>query len=632
MFLNTIITDTVYGKTKTRDVKHRLFINNKKQYANDHRTGTAQIENLENYFRQKVQAERLRLNQENGLATKSIQHFSRPVELPFTRNQRSSTTILFGGLTRKHDKLLQGTLEGLGYRCEVLPTPDVSAFQLGKEYGNKGQCNPVYFTVGSLLQYLQGLRENGLSIAEILNNYVFFTAGSCGPCRFGMYESEYRLALRNAGFDGFRILLFQQSGGLNQSASEVGLQMNLEFFLSLINATIIGDLINVACYMIRPYEVNPGETNRVLGEVLNYLYEVMKQKCYFRLTGMHGYLLKRLHMADRIEYFEKFIDQLLGSYYVNALQKAKQRLDTIEIDRTRVKPIVKITGEFWAQITEGDGNYNMFSFLEREGAQSLVEPIATWLGYLIHHAKQKTIDRKGLVKGQNPPKWWEIIKRLAISKTYFRKVLMLTLAEIILKREYNRLRDALGIKGCGIADLDELQQIAHPYYNSRAAGGEGHLEVAKNIYYQNKDLCHMVLSLKPFGCMPSTQSDGVQAAVINHYKDMIFLPVETSGEGEINVHSRVQMALGDAKTKADEEFLKVLNETGLTIEKVKLYVEKHPELKRPMYPVPHYKGTIGVAANLVRHVAERMSTSLVQVNNDIHDMQFDDLQVLNNIL
>jgi hypothetical protein len=92
------------------------------------------------------------------------------------------------------------------------------------------------------------------------------------------------------------------------------------------------------------------------------------------------------------------------------------------------------------------------------------------------------------------------------------------------------------------------------------------------------------------------------------------------------------MALGDAKTKAEEEFLKVLNETGLTIEKVKVYVEKHPELKRPMYPVPHYKGTVGVAANLVRHVAERMSTSLVQVNNDIHDMQFDDLQVLNNIL
>ena len=60
----------------------------------------------------------------------------------------------------------------------------------------------------------------------------------------------------------------------------------------------------------------------------------------------------------------------------------------------------------------------------------------------------------------------------------------------------------------------------------------------------------MVLALKPFGCMPSSQSDGVQSAVINKFKDMIFLPIETSGEGEVNAHSRVQMALGEAKVKA----------------------------------------------------------------------------------
>jgi predicted nucleotide-binding protein (sugar kinase/HSP70/actin superfamily) len=259
----------------------------------------------------------------------------------------------------------------------------------------------------------------------------------------------------------------------------------------------------------------------------------------------------------------------------------------------------------------------MFRFLELEGAQLLVEPIATWVSYLIHQAKQKTIDRKGLIKEENTPRWWEIMKRLRISKAYFRKLVLLSLAEKILKREYNRLRGALGLMGYGITDQHELQQIAHPYYNSRVTGGEGHLEVAKNIYYQNKDLCHMVLSLKPFGCMPSTQSDAVQATVINHYKDMIYLPIETSGEGEINAHSRVQMALADAKIKAEEEFQEVLSETGLTIEKVKIYVERHPELKRPMYTVPHYNGTIGVAANFVRHVADLMRTERVMIKQGI---------------
>jgi predicted nucleotide-binding protein (sugar kinase/HSP70/actin superfamily) len=102
---------------------------------------------------------------------------------------------------------------------------------LGKEYGNNGQCNPTYFTVGNLVQFLQGLETEGKTRQEIIDNYIFLTAGACGPCRFGMYEAEYRLALRNSGFDGFRVLLFQQSGGLNQAEAKAGLEMNLDFFL-----------------------------------------------------------------------------------------------------------------------------------------------------------------------------------------------------------------------------------------------------------------------------------------------------------------------------------------------------------------------------------------------------------------
>ncbi|MCA9661959.1 MAG: 2-hydroxyglutaryl-CoA dehydratase, partial [Myxococcales bacterium] len=89
----------------------------------------------------------------------------------------------------------------------------------------------TYFTVGNLVQYLQHLRDDrGMSVDEIIDSHIFLTAGACGPCRFGMYEAEYRLALRNAGFDGFRVMLFQQKGGLSQSEVEAGLKMDLDFF------------------------------------------------------------------------------------------------------------------------------------------------------------------------------------------------------------------------------------------------------------------------------------------------------------------------------------------------------------------------------------------------------------------
>src|SRR5438552_16462172 len=112
----------------------------------------------------------------------------------------------------------------------------------------------------------------------------------------------------------------------------------------------------------------------------------------------------------------------------------------------------------------------------------------------------------------------------------------------------------------------ELSRRAHPFYHQLARGGEGYMEVGKNVYYSVNHLCHMVLALKPFGCMPSAQSDGVQSAVINRFRDMIFLPIETSGEGEVNAHSRVQMALGEAKAKAKLEFEAALKSNGKRLE------------------------------------------------------------------
>ena len=195
----------------------------------------------------------------------------------------------------------------------------------------------------------------------------------------------------------------------------------------------------------------------------------------------------------------------------------------------------------------------MFKFLEKEGAQVLVEPIGTWIMYMIHQAKQQIRDERGLdLVQKNVPKW-NLKEIFGSHLNTQQRLAKLTVAEAIFKREYHRLIDALGGIAHHLTDQYELQRLGHPFYNSRAGGGEGHLEVAKNIYYSNKDLAHMVLSLKPFGCMPSTQSDGAQSAVVSTYKDMIFIPVETSGEGDVNAHSRVQMALGEAKVRAKNE-------------------------------------------------------------------------------
>jgi hypothetical protein len=93
---------------------------------------------------------------------------------------------------------------------------------------------------------------------------------------------------------------------------------------------------------------------------------------------------------------------------------------------------------------------------------------------------------------------------------------------------------------------------------------------------------------------------------MSHFKDMIFLPIETSGEGEVNAHSRVQMALGEAKAKAKAEFRQALESTGKRLEDIQAFVAEHPQLRRPFYNVPHRPGVTGTAASFVLHVSDLM--------------------------
>jgi predicted nucleotide-binding protein (sugar kinase/HSP70/actin superfamily) len=360
-------------------------------------------------------------------------------------------------------------------------------------------------------------------------------------------------------------------------------------------------------YQVRPFEVRKGETDTVFQESVKLMTDTLRDRKRWHImtdspAWMRPSLEKHSKVASVLCTLGKIGHNVYGKEYVDALHTCRDRINAIEVDRLRVKPVIKITGEFWAQTTEGDGNFNMFAFLEREGAQVLIEPIATWIAYMMHVASEGARARKDAEAPYKNPHWYELKKRLANELNTFKKTGGLSAGSLLWTYFYHRTIKHLGGITHHLIPQKELAALAHPYYHQLARGGEGHMEVGKNIYYTVNHLCHMVLALKPFGCMPSTQSDGVQSRVVNQYKDMIFLPIETSGEGEVNAHSRVQMALAEAKAKARAEFEGVLAETGRSLDDLRGYVADHPELRRALYKVPHRPGLAGTAAQFAWHV------------------------------
>jgi predicted nucleotide-binding protein (sugar kinase/HSP70/actin superfamily) len=491
--------------------------------------------------------------------------------LGFTKSERAKVTLLVGGLTMAHDYLVEGALSGIGYNVLAMDCPDNDALRVGKEFGNRAQCNPTYFTVGNLVKFLIHLRdEKGMSSQEIIEKFVFLTAGACGPCRFGMYVTEYRKALRDAGFDGFRVMLFQQQGGLSQATGEEsGLELNPTFFVSLVKALLTGDVLNALGYRIRPYELEAGATDAALTKA--------KQLCYQALREKKSVLF--------------------------ALRRARRLLSEVAVDRTKVKPRVAVIGEFWAMTTEGDGNYQLQRFLEKEGAEVDIQIVTAWLLYNIWEVSWDT-DNRAVLRAEDGGRFG---LKGAGEYGVLKRRLGLWVAERALRSTFGLFAWAGGLHDFHLANMQDVADVAMPYYNNDLRGGEGHMEVGKLILNVVKQKATMTLSVKPFGCMPSSGvSDGVQSLITEHFPGTIFCAVETSGDGAVNFYSRVQMYLFKARQAAEADVEKALTATGLTLDDVRSYLTERPALARSLHRAPHAAAC--TSADLVHEVAQLRST------------------------
>jgi predicted nucleotide-binding protein (sugar kinase/HSP70/actin superfamily) len=515
-----------------------------------------------------LEAELARFEEEEraklGLKVNNDHWVDQMVNPQFTKSQRATTTLLVSGLTQAHDYLVKAALSGIGYKVEVIDCPDNDALRYGKEFGNRGQCNPTYFTVGNLVKFLtERGRDEGLSQKEVVDKYVFLTAGACGPCRFGMYATEYRKALRDAGFDGFRVVLFQQKGGLKQATGEeAGLEMNPKFFMGLLKAIVAGDVINGMGYRMRPFEVEPGATDRAIEHTKKLVHDALVE----------------------------------GRSVLMALLKGKREFAKIACDWTRPAPRVSIIGEFWAMTTEGDGNYQLQRFLEQEGAECDIQFVTNWILFMLWEGRYDTKLRAEL-RGVDEAR--KSLKNVSIGK----KLAGLFVADLAIRAAFHTFGACIGYRGYKLPDMDVIAETAHKYYDNNVRGGEGHMEVGKFILNVLHNKAHMTLSVKPFGCMPSSGvSDGVQSLITGMYPQSIFCAIETSGDGKVNVQSRVQMFLFKARLAAQKEYAELLEKVGVTAEQVADFMKTHPRWSSPLHRAPH--AAAGTAADRLAEVAE----------------------------
>lgn len=250
--------------------------------------------------------------------------------------------------------------------------------------------------------------------------------------------------------------------------------------------------------------------------------------------------------------------------------------------------------------TEGDGNYHLQEFIEQEGGEVDIQIVTNWLLYNIWEIRFDTQQRAMLRGTDGTNRGLKDLGELGV----WRRDLTLRAADRAVRAAFFAYSKALGLHGYPLANMHQIAELAAPYYNNDLRGGEGHMEVGKVILNAVNKKSTMTLSVKPFGCMPSSGvSDGVQSFIVEKYPGTIFCAVETSGDGAVNFQSRVQMYLSKAKQSAREELDRALQQHNLTLQSAREYLGAHPTMLSPLYRAPHHARTR--VADLVHAIGQR---------------------------
>lgn len=271
---------------------------------------------------------------------------------------------------------------------------------------------------------------------------------------------------------------------------------------ALLVAVVAADLVVQVAHAVRPYTVDPESVDEMVREAVADLALALERR----------------------------------SPPEHALSSLRDRARAVRSDGTRILPRVLLVGEPWTTLADGDPSYDLARRLAVFGAEVIAPTAADWLRFRLWEERRLEPEREGV----------------------------LALADATLAAIWERLAAAAGCDA-PLAVPADLAALAAPHYDPRVRGGSAHLEVGRALQAARDRTAHLVLSLKPFGCLPSSSlSDGVLSVLLRRPGAPRFLAIETTGDGDATAESRVEMALHAATLAASAELDAACADAGMT--------------------------------------------------------------------
>ena len=404
----------------------------------------------------------------------------------FTREMKKEYTILVPDMLPIHFEIMKYVFLNEGYKMELLTTARPEIKQLGLRYVHNDTCYPALLVIGQFIDAL----ESGKYDVDKTALLIMQTGGGC---RASNYIHLLRKALIKAGYDKVPVISFNLSGVELNS----GFKLTIPVIRRCIAGVIYGDLIMLLSNQTKAYEINKGDTEKLISKWVMDITEQFKKS--------KGFTIK-----DMTENFDRIISSF-AKIPMNKVPKVK----------------VGVVGEIYVKYASFANN-NLEEFLNEQDCEVMVPGL---LGFLMFKVDARIQDIR--IYGGSKIK-------LAVATgllNYFKKV----------EKAFMECVDKYPIF-TQLSCYEDTKPLIEGLIGVGNRMGEGWFLPAEMIELVNHGYGNIVCT-QPFGCLPThVCGKGMIHKIKEMYPKANIVPIDYDpGATKVNQENRIKLMLSVAR-------------------------------------------------------------------------------------
>ncbi len=395
-------------------------------------------------------------------------------------------TILMPGMLPIHFSLIRKLMVQYGYNAVLLDYTGPEVIETGLKYVHNDICYPAQLVIGQMIHALQSGKYDP-------DKTALFITQTGGGCRASNYIHLLRKGLKAVGMEQVPVISVNLSG----MEKNPGFKLTLPLILKLIYCCFYGDLLMLLANRCRAYEVNKGETDRLVKQWQERLIAELSSAVNLRYS----------HVRSN---FDKIADDF-----------AKIELNL------EPKVRVGVVGEIYIKYAPL-GNNHLQDFLESENCEVVIPGLMDFISF-------KVDNRYSDVELYGGKKIKRVICKLLMDKVDGVKTDM--------RKAVSRYPqfEAPGSFG-------HLKELVQGYVGYGNKMGEGWLLTGEMLELINENVPNIVCT-QPFGCLPNHVAGKGMIRLIkknNPTANIVAIDYDP-GSTKVNQENRIRLMLSNAR-------------------------------------------------------------------------------------